>query len=128
MSGVPLTNEVIFKLTDEQRAILDELADIAAKELNLSEVISQVGQRVRETYKVMGFDTKPGEPQSLAEDPEVEILITSKPRYKIENVREQIRRSLMKAIELDLGFLALIQRQCKNYGVPLDWNKIKKPK
>lgn len=125
MAGVPLTNEVIYKLNDEQRAILEELADIAAKELNLSEIISEVGQRVRETYKVMGFDQKTSEPQSLAEDPEVEILITSKPRYKIENVREQIRRTLLKAVELDLGFLALIQRQCKNYGVPLDPKKTK---
>ena len=126
MAGEQLTNDLIYKLTDEQRAILSELADIAAKELNLTQEINEVTQQVRESHKVMGFEPKKAQPESLAEDPEVDVLITSKPRYKIEDVREQIRRTLQKAVELGLGNLAIIQRQCKNYGVPLDPSKTSK--
>ena len=125
MPGQPLTNELIYKLTDEQRAILSELAEIAARELNLTQEINEITQQVKESHKTMGFEQKKGSPQSLAEDPEVDVLITSKPRYKIENVRDQIKRVLTRAVELGLGNLAIIQRQCKNYGVPLDPQKNK---
>ncbi len=126
MPSEPLTNELIYKLTEEQRAILSELADIAAKELNLTQEINELTQQVRQTHQEMGFEPKNTQPQNLAEDPEVEVLITSRPRYNFENVREQIRRTLMKAVELGLGNLAIIQRQCKNYGVPLDPSKTPK--
>ncbi len=125
MTGESLDNRAIYKLNDEQRAILSELAEIAARELNLTQEINEITQEVKETHKVMGFEQKKGSPQSLAEDPEVDVLITSKPRYKIENVREQIKRVLTRAVDLGLGNLAIIQRQCKNYGVPLDPQKNK---
>ena len=128
MSGEPLTNELIYKLTDEQRAILSELADIAARELNLRQEIEEVTQQVKESREVIGFEQKKDQPEILAEDPEVDVLITSKPRYKIENVRDQICRILNRAIDLGLGNLAIIQRQCKNYGCSLEPSKIQKNK
>ena len=128
MPGEPLTNELIYKLTDEQRAILSELAEIAARELALTQQINEVAQQVRQTHQALGFEPQSSQPRNLAEDPEVEVLITSKPRYDFESVREQIRRTLNRAVELGLGNLAIIQRQCKNYGCSLEPSKIQKNK
>jgi hypothetical protein len=64
----------------------------------------------------MGFQTK-DVPSALHEDPEVVALVTIKERYKLGNVREQVRRALRRAIDLGLGHLALIQRQCQVYQI-----------
>ena len=58
MPGEPLTNEIIYKLTDEQRAILGELAEIAARELALTQQINEVAQQVRQTHQALGFEPK----------------------------------------------------------------------
>lgn len=117
MAGKKLTDALIYKMTDEQRLALQELAEIASKELILAEEISQLSEKVRRTHQSLGF--KPSDnPKSLFEDPEIEVLISSKARFKIENVREQIRRSLKKAIDLGLGDLEIVLRQAKIYGVP----------
>jgi len=119
MPGKKLTDQLIYELTDEQRLALQELAEIAAKELVLAEEITELTENVRKSHQELGFKSSDS-PKSLFEDPEIEVLISSKARFKIENVREQIKRALKKAIDAGLGDLEIVQRQAKIYGVPLD--------
>jgi hypothetical protein len=119
MPGKKLTDQLIYELTDEQRLALQELAEIAAKELILAEEITELTENVRKSHLELGFKSSDS-PRSLFEDPEIEVLISSKARFKIENVREQIKRALKKAIDAGLGDLEIVQRQAKIYGVPLD--------
>jgi hypothetical protein len=119
MPGKKLTDQLIYQMTDEQRLVLQELAEIAAKELILAEEITELTENVRRSHQELGFKSSDS-PRSLFEDPEIEVLISSKARFKIENVREQIKRALKKAIDAGLGDLEIVQRQAKIYGVPLD--------
>src|SRR3972149_6199138 len=119
MPGKKLTDQLIFQMTDEQRLALQELAEIAATELILAEEMTELTENVRKSHQELGFKSSDS-PKSLFEDPEIEVLISSKARFKIENVREQIRRSLKKAIDAELGDLEIVQRQAQIYGVPLD--------
>jgi len=117
--GLPLTNDEIAALTDEQRGILAELGLYAAQELNLTKLITETADQVKRSMTEAGF-ARSDSPRTLHEDPEVEILISVKPRHKIANVQNQIRRTLVRAVELGLGKYRLIRRQCANYGVPVN--------
>ncbi len=116
MEAIQLTSEVIAGFTDEQLAILQELGELAAKKLKVSTLVSQFTQQIAQSQSTMGFKPK-DEPVDLHEDPEVIALVTIKERYKIANIDEQIKRTLKRAVEVGLGKLALIQRQCKIYGI-----------
>lgn len=115
--GLPLTDQAIAEMTDEQRAILHELGQYAAQELNLNRLIRDTSEQVRHRQSAAGFD-RSAEPNLLHEDPEVDVLISSKSRHKIANVQSQIRRTLERAVQVDLGRFRIIREQCKNYGVP----------
>jgi hypothetical protein len=117
--GLPLADEDIAQMSDEQRAILHELAGYAAQELNLSKIIKDTTDQVRRAMKEAGF-TRTEQPAALHEDPEVDILMSAKSRHKIANVQDRIRRTLERAAGLGLGKYRLIRQQCANYGVPLD--------
>ena len=117
-TGIPLTNEAIATMTDEQRTILAELGQYAAVELNLSEVIKNITEEVKSAMTTAGFE-RTGNSERLHGDPEVDILISAKARHKITNVEGQIRRTLERALEVGLGEFRLIQQQCRNYGIAL---------
>jgi hypothetical protein len=116
MEFAQLSDDVISKLTDEQLTVLQDLGELAAKKLKLATLIEQFTQQVTASQKTMGFQTK-ADPSGLHEDPEVLSLVTIKERYKITNITEQIRRTLRRAVDVGLGNLALIRRQCQVYGV-----------
>ena len=116
MPAIELTDEVIAGLTDEQMSILQELGELAAKKFKVAREIGNFADRVLDSQHTMGFQTKES-PTGLHEDPEVIALVTIKERYKLGNIREQIRRTLRRAVDVNLGHLAVIQRQCKIYGV-----------
>jgi hypothetical protein len=113
---VQLTAEVISELDDEQLTILQELGELAAKKLKVSTLVDQFTQQVAQSQSTMGFKTK-DDPGELHEDPEVISLVTIKERYKITNIDMQIKRTLRRAVEVGLGKLAIIQRQCRIYGI-----------
>lgn len=116
-SGLPLTDEAIAGMTDEQRSILHELGQYAAQELNLSRLIRDTSEQVKHSLSEAGF-TRTEKPTQLHEDPEVDVLISSKSRHKITNVQSQIRRTLERAVQVGLGRYRIIREQCTNYGVP----------
>ena len=116
MDTLQLTDDVIAKLNDEQLSILQELGELAAKKMNISNVIEQFTQQVSTAQNTLGFQTKEN-PEDLHEDPEVLSLVTIKARYKITNIDRQIERTLRRAVAVGLGNLALIQRQCRIRGV-----------
>ena len=111
-----LTDDQIAKLSDEQMSVLQELGELASKKLKVSQAISEFTEQILASQRTMGFQTK-DDPTGLHEDPEVIALVTIKERFKLGNIGEQIRRTLRRAVELDLGKFALVQRQCKVYGV-----------
>ena len=116
MEAVELTDKVIAKLSDEQMTLLQELGELAAKKLKVSGLIQEFTEQVLSSQRTMGFQTK-DDPSALHEDPEVIALVTIKERFKIGNITEQVRRTLRRAVDMGLGHLALIQRQCKIYGI-----------
>lgn len=116
MDSFQLSDDVIAGLTDEQMTILQDLGELAAKKLKVSRAIEDFTAQIVASQKQMGFQTKL-EPSGLHEDPELLALITIKERYKLGNISEQIRRTLRRALDVGLGKLAVIQRQCKVYGV-----------
>jgi hypothetical protein len=121
MEAAQLSDEVISKLSDEQLTVLQDLGELAAKKLKLASLIEQYTQQVTASQKTMGFQTK-DDPTGLHEDPEVLSLVTIKERYKITNISEQIRRTLHRAVDVGLGHLAIVQRQCQVYGVECTTN------
>lgn len=116
MESVQLTDDVIAQLNDEQLTILQELGELAAKKMKVSNLIDQFTQQVKQSQSTMGFQPKEN-PDDLHEDPEVISLVTIKERYKITNIDRQIERTLRRAVEVDMGHLAIIQRQCRIYNV-----------
>jgi hypothetical protein len=119
VEAVHLTSEVIAGFNDEQLSFLLELGELAAKKLKVSTLVEQFTQQVAQSQSKMGFKPK-DEPDDLHEDPEVISLVTIKERYKIANIDEQIKRTLKRAVEVGLGNLAIIRRQCRIYGVKCD--------
>lgn len=119
MEALQLSDEVIAGLTDEQMTVLQDLGELAAKKLKVSRAITDFTEQVLSSQKQMGFQPKIS-PSGLHEDPEILSLITIKERYKLGNISEQIRRTLRRAIEVGLGNLAVIQRQCLIYNVDPD--------
>lgn len=119
MESVQLTGEVISQLNDEQLSILQELGELAAKKLKVSTLVGQFTQQIAQSQSTMGFKTK-ADPDELHEDPEVISLVTIKERYKITNIDKQIQRTLRRAVDVGLGRLAIIQRQCRIYGIQCD--------
>ena len=113
---VQLTDDIIANLNDEQLMILQELGELAAKKFKITSAIDEFTEQVATSQKTMGFQTKET-PEALHEDPEVLSLVTIKARYKITNVNKQIERTLKRAVAVGLGHLALVQRQCRIYGV-----------
>jgi rRNA-processing protein FCF1 len=116
VESVQLTPDVISNLNDEQLTILQELGELAAKKLKVSTLVEQFTQQIAQSQSTMGFKTKE-RPDDLHEDPEVISLVTIKERYKITNIDQQIRRTLRRAVDVGLGHLAIIQRQCRVYGI-----------
>lgn len=116
MAGIPLSNDEIVRLSEEQLASLEELGIVAAKKLKLTNVLEEMAQATAASQKQMGFSQKEA-PTALHEDPEIQQLLTIKVRYKMGNLNEQIKRILRRCVELGLGKYAIIQRQCNNYGV-----------
>jgi len=116
MAGLPLSDDEIAKLDDEQLATLEELGIVAAKKLKLTGAIEEFSQMALASQKHMGFSAKEN-PQGLHEDPEIQQLLSIKARYKLGNLNEQIRRILRRCVELGLDKYAIIQRQCEFYGV-----------
>ena len=121
MAGLPLSDDEIAKLNDEQLATLEELGGVAAKKLKLTSAIEEFNQMALASQKHMGFFVKEN-PSGLHEDPEIQQLLSIKARYKLGNLNEQIRRILRRCVELELGKYALVQRQCEIYSVPCSTN------
>jgi hypothetical protein len=111
-----LSDDVIAGLTDEQMAVLHDLGELAAKKFRVSRAIEEFIAQVVASQKQMGFQPKTI-PSALHEDPEVLSLITIRERYKLGSISEQIRRTLRRALDVGLGDLAVIQRQCHIYNV-----------
>ncbi|HEX9749933.1 MAG TPA: hypothetical protein VGB22_01400 [candidate division Zixibacteria bacterium] len=114
--GRELTDAVLASLSDEQLTILQELGELAVKKLKVSRALEQFTEQIAASQRSLGFQAK-DKPTGLHEDPEVVALVTVRERFKLTNIAEQIRRTLRRAVDVGLGDLALVQRQCELYEV-----------
>ena len=106
-----LTEEVINNLSQDQQNVLYELGQLADKEQKVCEKIDV--QLKAGVYSQDGFSI------GLCEDMDDMIVMDHPLLKERKNVKKQISETLKKAIDLDLSYLGIIQRQCKNYGVEI---------
>jgi hypothetical protein len=122
MNMAALTDDVIKRLTQEQKQNLAKLYELGMKE-------KQVDEKIRKIFE-KGFQCEPyrdGLAISVCEDwDDFNVINAFKPPegqhplYRdMKEVREQIRETLRESLKLGLGYLGIIQRQCKNYQVEL---------
>jgi hypothetical protein len=116
MPGAELTDDVIANLTEEQVTVLQELGELASKKFQVSSAIQEFTDQVTGSQRTMGFQTK-SNPEALHEDPEIVTLVTIRERHKLGGISVRIQRMLRRAVDMGLGHLALIQRQCHAYGI-----------
>ena len=116
MPGAELTDDLIATLTEEQVTVLQELGELASKKFQVSSAIQDFTDQVTGSQRTMGFQTK-SNPEALHEDPEIVTLVTIRERHKLGGISVRIKRMLRRAVDMGLGHLALIQRQCRAYGI-----------
>lgn len=109
---VNLTKEVIGSLNNEQKEVLKALSELAEKEKEICDKIN-----VRQPNRTGVVVVEGG--VTVCEDKDDFIVITAGLRQELEKVRNEIKKKLEEALDLDLVHLGIIQRQCLNYGVNL---------
>jgi len=114
-----LTDEVIKGLTPEQKNNLKRLAELAEKEEQVDEKIQRLFEEG--AYSEDGVSLTP-----CSDWDDFRVINAFQPPEKqhplyreITGAREQIKETLRESLRLDLGYLGLIQRQCKNYQVEM---------
>jgi len=107
---VPLSEELLKSLTEEQHKILYDLKVLAEEEERLCDEIN--ARRPTESGILME-----GGAITLCEDEDDWKVITLGSRMKLNRVQAKIKETLNEALDCGLAHLGLIQRQCNNYGV-----------
>jgi len=113
-------NENVFNsLNSEQQENLKKILTLAEKE-------KQVYGKAQKLFE-KGSYSEDGVSITVCEDwDDFHVINAFKPPEKqhpiyreIKEVKKQIRETLKESLELELGHLGLIQRQCKNYQVKM---------
>ncbi len=110
-SPIALSEELVDSLPKEQQMLLFELASLAEKE---KKIVDEINSK-RPTAD--GILVLSGGAATVCEDEDDWRIITMNERQEWNRIKENIADNLNKALDLGLGFLGLIQRQCSNYGV-----------
>lgn len=108
---VNLSAELVNSLPEEQKKILFLLADLAGEEGELVKKINALKPSHPDGVVAIGGGVAP------CEDEDDWMVITMDLREKRTRVREDIKAGLSEALDVGLGHLGIIQRQCANYGV-----------
>lgn len=108
---ISLSEEILGALSEEQKEVLSNLASLAQEEHRLAEKINSM----RPTPS--GILVLPGPALTVCENEDDWKVITIKERCQLKEIKGKIAGNLSKALDLGLGYLGLIQRQCANYGV-----------
>ncbi len=112
---MPTSIEDFMKVaTEEQKDLLFKLSETAEQEKEYAGKVNRVyGSITRGVYQDSSGVT-------LCEDGEDAFVISAGLRLKLERVREQMKSYMIKAIDLRMGHLGIIQRNYEHYvGEPL---------
>lgn len=112
-----LTEALLNSLEPKQKSNLKTLSSLADKQKEVYEKVERLFRRG--AYSEDGFSITPCEDWD-----DFTVINAFKPSEKqhplyreVVEVKGQIKQTLEKSLELGLGHLGLIQRQCKNYKV-----------
>lgn len=114
LSPVALTEKLVNSLPKKQQDILFTLADLAEEE---KQIVGKINSKRPTASGILAVSTPEGPGLTVCEDEDDWVIITMKERDEWKKIKERIAINLDKALDLGLGYLGLIQRQCKNYGV-----------
>ena len=109
-SPVALSESLLKSLPKEQSDILYDLTSLAGKEKRIVDKINSKRPTDSGLLAVPGGIT-------VCEDEDDWRVLTGEERLEWKEIKEKIVTNLNKALDLGLGHLGLIQRQCVNYGV-----------
>jgi len=120
-----LTKDVLKSLSSEQKQNLAKLSELAEKE-------KHVYEKAQTLFNKGAYSEDGGLSITPCEDlDDFHVINMCKspekqhPIYReMKEVKGQIRETLGKSLELGLGHLGLIQRQCKNYQVNIRGNEL----
>lgn len=113
-SPVALTEKLVNSLSKEQQDILFTLADLAEEE---KQIVDEINLKRPTADGILTVSTSEGPGLTVCEDEDDWKIITMKERDEWKEIKGRIATNLNKALDLGLGYLGLIQRQCRTYGV-----------
>ncbi len=107
---VYLSKEVYSSLKEEEQEILFKLIELLEEEKEISQKINAKRPTESGALFINGEVT-------LCEDEDDWIVITIKERKELEEVKEKAIVFLNKSLDLGLGFLGLVQKQCPFHSI-----------
>jgi len=105
-----MSRELFDSLEEKQKKVLLSVSDLGLKEKKLCDEINAKKPTESGTLFTEGAVT-------VCEDEDDWLIITLKERKELDKVKDEIAKKLNEALDLGLGFLGLVQRQCENYKV-----------
>ena len=113
-----ITEELFNGLKPEQQKNLLKLLDLADKEKIACDKVNELFRR--------GSYLEDGAVVVCENMDDLTVINAFKPKEKqhpfyrqLIDVKSQIKQTLEESLKLDLGYLRLVQKQCKNYGVEI---------
>ena len=110
---IPLSKEILRSLSKAQMDLLSSLGNLAEVE---NKVAKSINEKMPTESGVLGLSVGV---IAICEDEDDWLVITAKERQKQKFIRQEIAQKLSEALDLGLGPLGFIQRQCKNYKVEI---------
>ncbi len=110
-----LTPETIKALSKEQLELLTELAELAKKEEDLTDVIESNRRKAEKAG--LGRDREIA--KSLMDDHEFDNLMSVRIIYEREQVRDKIKSILTSLIDVGMDKLDIVKRQAPNYDIEM---------
>lgn len=107
LGGKQLTKEVLEGLREEQRALLLAMADKNDEMIKVCKEVVEAEQALTLPEPSLSRDTE----RTVAD-----IIVNVAP-IKQAKINGEMHDLLMRAVDMDLGTLALVQRVCQRYGL-----------
>lgn len=108
--AVPVSEEVMNSLSRKQREIISILQNLDKEGKRLVDKINARRPTPSGILQIGGGVT-------LCEDEDDWKVITMESRWKLKEVKEQMKAKLDEALDQGLGFLGLIQNGCAIYDI-----------
>jgi hypothetical protein len=102
--------EFMKTATKAQKAVLIELHDLGEQEQRFSDEVNRINNSIKS-----GLYSPDGHSVTICEDSDDAAVISIEPRKKLENIREDMKECMLKAVALGMGDLGIIMRNFEHY-------------